>query len=398
MLKSTMCAAVLILLLAAPNDVEEPLLERYHHTAPAGLMREITPEEQELMGVVATAFRSAGKPAPELDINIALACRKLCLVLDCRDIDSVHAWEPQTIQFTLRTFGITDSFYFPLVAQLEDPSEAEELLIGLVESDLLAMGVNRFGLALDEQDDTMFAAIFTKRLVQLGPFPKQVEPGSTHLLWGGLLEGSASPAFILSTPDDALFQKPVKMSKGIFWTDVYFPDDPGKYVVEVLVSLDGPQVASLFPIYVGIPVPPRPVFKVYPGIDEAGDRHSLEQQIYKLINRERRKRELEPCKWNKPLATSARAYSRTMAKAGRLSHVLPTSGYVLKAEYTENISLSTSLHAAHANLMASPSHRRNLLDRDARYCGVGVAPVTKEDGSRLLYITQRFASGRATLR
>lgn len=388
MLKSIICAACVVILLSAPTDLTRLPTQRYHESTSTHLAG-LNDDEYALMETVVAVYRAKGREPPVFDPSITLACRRLCQVLDCRDIDSVQAWEPQTIQFTLRSFGITDAFYFPLVAQVDNAEEAGQLLVSLVEEELLTVGVNRFGLALDDGNGTMFAAVFTRRLTQLGPFPKQVEPGTTHLLWGGLVDGARNPSFILSTPDDAFFQKPLKTTEGLFWTQVFFPEEPGKYTVEVMVEVDGPQVASLYPVYVGVPVPLRPVFKLYPGVDENGGARGMERQVLKLINRERSKRDLDSCRWSAALAASARQYSRTMAKARRLSHVLDPDGSP-GFDFTENISLSTSLHAAHANLMSSPTHRRNLLDRDAQHCGVGVVQVAKGDGTKLLYITQRF--------
>lgn len=390
MLKGALCAALVVLVLAYPRERERLGVDRYHEAVAYSDIGLTAPEE-ELTDIVEAAFGDAGRTPPQFDPNIALACKRLCEVLDCTTIEGVQAWEPQTIQFTLRTFGITDAFYFPLIAKVEGPADAGELIIELIRDDLLAMKVNRYGLALDLGDRNMFAAIFTRRLVQLGPFPRHTEPGANHLLWGGMLQDSASPVFILATPDGGVLQQTPHESKGLLWNQVYFPDEPGEYLIELLVNSDGPQVASLFPVYVGVPVPPHPVFKLFPGIDESGDAEDLERQVLVLINRERKKRGVDPCRQDTRLSFSARAYSRVMAAAGRLTHVLPKRVLPASFEYGENISLSTSLHAAHANLMASPSHRRNILDSDIRHCGVGVVVQETGASTRLLYITQRFS-------
>jgi uncharacterized protein YkwD len=84
-----------------------------------------------------------------------------------------------------------------------------------------------------------------------------------------------------------------------------------------------------------------------------------------------------------------------MARAGRLTHVHLGAPSVLSLDYTENVSLSTSLRASHANLMSSPSHRRNLVDPAVRLCGVGIVALDNGEGNRLLYLTQRFSTGTA---
>jgi hypothetical protein len=389
MVRSFISATLVVLYFSVPQDQLLPTVERYHDAVAIEEVP-VTAEEVELMDAVTSAFETTGKTPPLYDPNITLACKQLCRVLDCTDMDAVQAWEPQTIQFTLRTFGITDSFYFPVIARVEAQGEAEELLLDLVSNELQSLGVNRFGLALDLEDRRMFAAVFTRRLIQLGPFPRQVEPGTTHLLWGGMSEGVSKPVFILSMPGDAILQTTPRISKGLIWNQVYFPDDPGEYLVELMVQQDGPQVASLFPVYVGMNPPRFPVFKLYPGIEETSDPVEAEAQVLALVNRERSKRQMPGCVANHKLSRSSRSYSTRMARQARLSHALTRYDDGLP-DYTENISLSTSVHAAHANLMASPSHRRNIIDRDAKYCGIGVAAVDKGDSGTLLYITQRFS-------
>lgn len=380
-----------LLLFWSPEDAGGPPVEKYHQELPAGQER-LTKAEERLSRTVADAFARKGGTVPELDWNVVAACRRLCTVLDCSQMDSGNAWEPQTIQHTLRLFGITDAFYYPLIAQIGNDQDAHDLLAGLVDEHLYSMGLNRYGLALDSETG-MLAAVFTRRLAQMGPFPRSVEPGSTHLLWGGLIGSSHSPVFMLSTPDDSFIKTVPRSSKGIFWTEVYFPEDPGAYMLEVLVHVDGPQVASLFPVYVGQEAPLRPVFKMYPGIREDHDPGRLERLALTLINRERKKRELSLLKPDRRLARKGREHSQAMAQAGRLSHEVGQPDKATVA-YTENISLSTTLTGAHSNLMGSPSHRRNILDDEARNCGVGIVEVKRDDGSRLLFMTQRFSRGK----
>jgi uncharacterized protein YkwD len=393
MLRTIIGAAALVMVISVfGQDAPTFRVEQYHQTVADDAVK-LTADETKLISSVEETWRKLDAAVPVFDNNIALACRQMCRVLDCTDIEGIHAWEPRTIQFTLRAFGITDAFYFPLVARVTDAADAEALLTSLVKKELQTLGVNRFGLALDLDGRGMLAAVFTKRLVQLGPFPREVEPGSTHLLWGGMQKGTSQPQFILSTPDGAVFQQAPEETRGLLWNSVYFPEEPGEYVLELMVHQDGPQVASLFPVYVGQQAPIRPVFKLYPGIDESADAQGLEGQFGGLINRERRKRKMPECNLHPSLVTDARRYSRVMADNGRLSHALSRVDQV-SVDYTENISLSTSVHAAHGNLMSSPSHRRNILDTSVQFCGVGVVAVSKGDKGRLLYVTQRFSRNK----
>jgi len=385
MLRTAIGALLLFVVVDLAGQAPPPV-ERYHQAIPSS-KAELSPAEDGLVDSIHAAFDDAGRSRPEADPNLHLACRALCEVLDCSDVDGISAWEPQTIQFTLRRFGVTDGFYFPVVARVESAADARRVLAKVISRDVVPQGMNRFGVALDVDERHLLVAVFTRRLAQLGPFAREAMPGDTVLLWGGLLDGAGNPRLLLATPEGALFEQPLKESQGLFWAQVFFPEEAGEYVVEILVDRDGPQVASLFPVYVGIEAPQRPVFKVLPGVEEEASTSNLERQVLSLINREREKRGYPTCRWSSELADDCRRYSREMASEGRLSHALDRS----EGDYTENISLSTSLHAAHANLMGSPSHRRNILDREAISCGVGIVAVSRGEGVRLLYITQRFS-------
>ena len=388
MVRFSLIAVAAALMVLNPAGQPGSFVHKYHETVEE-FRTEITHEEQVLSRRVERAFTTAGVNAPVVDPNISAACRRLCKVLDCSQVQGSATFEPQTIQFTLRRFGVTDSFFFPVVAVVRGGDDAGALLEGMVVDSLASLGVNRYGLAMDEETG-MLAAVFTKRLAQLGPFPMAAEPGTTHLLWGGLEDGASNAVFILSTPDEALFQVVPKSSRGIFWTEVYFPEQSGQYLVEILVQSDGPQVAALFPVYVGVPIPERPVFKLYPGVAQDATVAEMERQAIYLMNKERKKRSLAPLRADHKMARSARGYSLTMAEAGRLSHALETTPLAQRGDLQENISLSTTLAGAHANLMASPSHRLNILDDEANFCGVGIVESKLDNGATILYMTQRF--------
>lgn len=362
--------------------------DRYHET----LQDEDVERSQNELGLAAevlSAFEAAGLDIPLQDVNISAACGQICKVLDCHSLDSADAFDAQVIQYLLRRFGVTDSFYFPVVAYVDDAEEGAGTMRRFITEELGGTGVNRFGLAWDEGGTGVMAAVFTRRLVQLGPFPIAAKPGSTHLLWGSLVGAAHDPLFVLSTPGEAMLQRIPHLSNDMFWTEVYFPEEAGQYTIEVVAHEDGPHVASLFPVFVGTPVPPRPVLKVYPGIEEGAPARSLEVQVFELVNKEREKRGLPRLKWSKELAASALEHSRAMAKAGRMSHVVGKPAHT-GLRYTENISLSTSLSTAHSNLMGSPTHRQNILDPEMTLSGIGIEPVVKKGGTRLLFMTQRF--------
>lgn len=122
----------------------------------------------------------------------------------------------------------------------------------------------------------------------------------------------------------------------------------------------------------------------------------LEQRVLILTNRRRAAHGCAPLRFNINLRRAARKHSSTMGKAGILSHRLsgePRLGRrVTLANYRnwrrlgENLAVGriTPRRAVRA-WMASPTHRRNILDCRLRELGVGVVVV-----DRRVWWTQNF--------
>jgi len=117
----------------------------------------------------------------------------------------------------------------------------------------------------------------------------------------------------------------------------------------------------------------------------------LEKNIYRLTNEARRKHGLSTLSWERSLCTVARSHSADMLHRGYFSHVDPdgkspkdriVSGYPHPMSLLgENIwsgsgrDLGDTRHLARVivdNWVASPGHRKNLLNPEYTDIGVGV--------------------------
>lgn len=122
---------------------------------------------------------------------------------------------------------------------------------------------------------------------------------------------------------------------------------------------------------------------------------SVEQQLLNLVNAERARAGLSPLRLDPALSNLARLKSQDMVTLSYFSHYSPTYGYPYSMEYragirarymgAENIAAAATVQMAHALLMASPGHRRNILD--PRFTDVGLGVVSGRWG---LVITQLF--------
>jgi len=107
-----------------------------------------------------------------------------------------------------------------------------------------------------------------------------------------------------------------------------------------------------------------------------------ERQLFDAANRERRSQGLAALHWDEALAVAARSHALEMAKRGAVSHQfagepnLPTRARQAGAHYSslaENVDQGPNAGTIHRDLIASPLHRANILDREMDSAGIGVA-------------------------
>ncbi len=118
-----------------------------------------------------------------------------------------------------------------------------------------------------------------------------------------------------------------------------------------------------------------------------------EQEILRLVNRERQSRGLAPLVSDERLQQAARRHSQRMAAANEIGHQLagePELSLRLRAvrwdASGENVAVAGDAERAHTALMHSPHHRDNILDREYNSVGIGVVIAGRE-----VFVTQDFA-------
>ena len=172
---------------------------------------------------------------------------------------------------------------------------------------------------------------------------------------------------------------------------------PGRYQVEVTADgAGGPGVLANFPLYCGV-APPRdaPVpAGVQPTVTSAKE---AEARLLALVNRDRAAAGLAPLALDARLAEAARAHSHDMADHDFVAHISPTTGSAVERVarvgltpdlLLENVGRAYSAEDAESGFMASPGHRGNILDKRARFIGIGVAVGRELAGSVPLFVTQ----------
>jgi uncharacterized protein YkwD len=108
---------------------------------------------------------------------------------------------------------------------------------------------------------------------------------------------------------------------------------------------------------------------------------AAEQEIFRLVNKERVERGLPALRWEAGALIVARGHSEDMTRRGYFSHVSPegkTVGDRLNEagiDFSlagENLALAPTVELVHEGLMESLGHRENILLPDYRRVAIGV--------------------------
>ena len=120
-----------------------------------------------------------------------------------------------------------------------------------------------------------------------------------------------------------------------------------------------------------------------------------EQEIVRLVNRERQSRGLATLVIDERLVQAARKHSQRMAATGILEHQCPGEPKLeLRLGVTEirfdvdgeNVAFAADASRAHTALMRSPGHRANILDGEYNTIGIGVVRTAAG-----IFVTEDFA-------
>lgn len=118
------------------------------------------------------------------------------------------------------------------------------------------------------------------------------------------------------------------------------------------------------------------------------------REVFELLNLARIDAGADPLAWSAALAEVASGHGFEMYEEGYFSHVSPETGTVSDrvtavglpyAVVGENLALSPTAGSVHEGLMASPSHRHNMLE--TRFTRVGISAV---EGPLGLMVVQVF--------
>ena len=269
--------------------------------------------------------------------------------------------------------------------------------------DALHVGVGHAEGARDPRFRHTYTILVVAPLLHLDPLPRGVEAGETVRVAGRLVAGLGRPRVLdLSDGGEVVERFVIDGGDGSFRADVPTPLGGGELWLEVLAEGDrGPEVAALFPLYVGRPVSDRFRGIVPPEEGALSAPEELAALLFELVNADRARFGVPPLEWDGTLADVATGHALDMRDNDFVAHVSPRSGDVgdraqaaryVHLQIGENVARDTSVYSAEEALMRSLGHRQNILSRSYTHLGVGVAIEERLSGGPSLSLVQVFAT------
>ncbi len=246
-----------------------------------------------------------------------------------------------------------------------------------------------------------WAAVVAERKVDLEPFPRTATPGDVPALAFRLNDSLDNPEIVVTSSSGRVSRRPAARDGAGWAATVQLGIDPGSQWVEIIATgYRGPQVAALFPVWIG--VSPPQVWEGARAADETWiqEPEQAEGLLLGLLNDERRRHGLPPLVADSRLAEVARRHSQDMLDRGYLAHLSPEgtglpdrlrAAGIQTRHSAENLARTPSVAEAHASLMRSPAHAANILTAEMDRVGIGVAFGRGEDGRPTVLVTEVFA-------
>lgn len=231
-------------------------------------------------------------------------------------------------------------------------------------------------------------------LAEIKNLPRTLPRAQTIRINTQLMPGFQTPRLPVTFPDGHVITFKPRSQRGRQYVFEVPFTATGEYAVELLVSQtrQGPRVATILPIFVGQPYPLKGELKTIQN-NRFEDTRKASEYLIQRVNQVRQQHGLQVLTADKRLSFVAFKHSEDMSRRKYFAHINPDAedpnqrfhkqgGY---GQVGENIAFDISVSNAFNQLMKSPGHRANILQRDYTHLGIGVF----FDGQHF-YITQMF--------
>lgn len=309
----------------------------------------------------------------------------------------------RAIEFALARYGVVEPSPQLVTLRTREGGAIDHVIFELekqIDQALRSMPPRRMGAAaVNIGDGSMVVLLVLQQsFIDLEPVARELAVGARVRLRGRVLAPFDTPELFVTRPDGSTVKKSLSGRDNHAFNGQVDCQQEGRHQVELIGSgARGPQVLANFPVWCGIDAP-QSVRIEMPNIGDVGVAET-EQQIFELVNRERREFGLPPVAWDERAASVARAHSEDMQAHDFVGHVSQQTGApsdraraagLASPLLLENVALARSADEAHAGLMNSPGHRANILNPEVTHVGIGVVMPSKGGVSPELYATELF--------
>jgi len=253
-------------------------------------------------------------------------------------------------------------------------------------------------------------------VVEMAPWPSRIKQMDRVVFSGALKRGYHSPWACVLLPSGNIREiktESFKIRGNRFSLSLLLSDGVGSYKVEIIVkSRLGHRVALNVSIWAGMdPLPSMGKTKLFKTVDPKEPLHRLEPEFYKIINRERKKRDIARIRWDAEAGQLARHMARELTYERFFGHRSPKWGNIAQRAVklnkwtsvvygvpksppkknapnfiADDLIKTRSLGSAMVTLLESPAHRRVLLGKHFTHAGVGISRLSGGDGRDIVMV------------
>ena len=235
---------------------------------------------------------------------------------------------------------------------------------------------------------TRVVLLLLDQSVAIDALPRRLSLGEGATLTGKLL-GEFENARVYLSDTLGRLKSPEGTPGKAFKAELKCADKAGRIQVEIRGELGGkPRILSNFPVACGTELASAvgltpPAWPAEPA--------EQEKKVAETINAERAAAGLGPLAWDDAVAGVARATAEGLASGKPIELVerLAKAG-VPSPVVLENPAQSRSADDAQQRLLASPSHRANLMNTEVTHMGVGIAQSVDAAGKPVVSLAEVF--------
>jgi uncharacterized protein YkwD len=359
-------------------------------------------------GPDATRACPVGGAHAELDANVAARAKEADLPLAvsdgrlCAVAEALLSWPDQDppgeeiTTFLTQHFGLPTGIVPPVISTLEteDSRNIATRIAEAIGSFSARVNAPAYGMATERiaKNRTRVVLVLQNAPFTLAPLPRRLEPGQRATVSGTLGADLENPGVLVSDAQGRLTtatQPPGKDFKAELSCDT-----PGRIIVEVRAEdMGNERVIATLPVACGRELPGS--VPLAQGASWPSDPGAQEQKVAELINAERTGAGLPALTWSEPVGKIARAVAEATrdARTGAAQvNVVQRLGEadIQAPVVLQNPAAAWSGQVAHERLLASPTHRANIMSTEVTEGGIGVAVGTDQAGKPQVTLVQLF--------